>query len=156
MCRIAAGVIAVTLLTGCSSMRFIANGNEFKKICRDNGLQVQNASESLNRNQAYKSLTDAYLATASDGSYSIWYIRFSDPEEAQVYYDSVSGQMSGEEYAGSNYEAEVETMEDQSREIYMESGRIIYADGNTKAINTLKNQLIGTWSGDGVAGTTEG
>lgn len=159
----AVGVIAALMLTGCSSLRFIANGSEFKKICTNNGLQVQEASATVNANKTYGSLTDAYLATAADGTYSIWYVRFSDTGDAQKYYDSIAGQLSGKTYSGSNYQAEVETVNDKSREIYMESGRIIYADGTTSAINALENQLIGTWSGSsssshktGAAGTSAG
>lgn len=36
----AAAVLALVLVTGCSSMKFLATGKEFRKICEDNGLQV--------------------------------------------------------------------------------------------------------------------
>ena len=62
--------------------------------------------------------------------------------------------MDGTVFTGSNYQAEVETVNDSCREIYMESGRIIYAEGNTDAITAIEKQLIGTWNQDPVKKTT--
>lgn len=138
----------MVLMTGCSSMKFLATGKEFRKICEDNGLQVQDTSASLKETGSYTSLSDAYLATSEGGTYSVCYVRFSDSKEAQNYYDSVAQQMDGTLYTGPNYQAEVETVQDSCREIYMESGRIIYAEGNADAINAIEAQLIGTWTQD--------
>lgn len=145
--RIVPVLLTAAILAGCSSIKFIANGKEFQKICEDNGLQVQEASASVPGGSGYKSLTDAYLAVSSDGSCSVWYIRFSDIKDAESYYKSLADQMDGTEYSGSNYKAEIESTDNgKSRDIYMESGRIIYADGDTSAISTLENQLIGSWN----------
>lgn len=144
----ATALAALAMMTGCSSMKFLATGKEFRKICEDNGLQVQDTSASLKEAGAYTSLSDSYLATDEENGYSVWYVRFSDSKEAQSYYDSVAQQMNGTEYTGPNYQAEVETVKDSCREIYMESGRIIYAEGSTAAISAIETQLIGTWNQD--------
>ncbi len=146
---------AVLMLTGCSSMKFLASGKEFRKICDDNGFQVQDASTAVKETGSYSSLSDAYLATTEDGLVSVWYLRFTDTKEAQNYYNSVAGQLDGTVYSGPNYQAEVETVEDTCREIYMESGRIIYAEGNADSIQTLETQLIGTWNQDPVKKTAK-
>ena len=145
----AAAALALVLVTGCSSMKFLATGKEFRKICEDNGLQVQDTLESVKTEGSYVSLSDAYLATDAENAYTVCYVRFSDSKEAQGYYDSVANQMDGP-----NYQAEVETVNDSCREIYMESGRIIYAEGNTDAITAIEKQLIGTWNQDPVKKTT--
>ena len=43
----AAAALALVLVTGCSSMKFLATGKEFRKICEDNGLQVQDGGRGL-------------------------------------------------------------------------------------------------------------
>lgn len=150
----AAAALALVLVTGCSSMKFLATGKEFQKICEDNGLQVQDTLESVKTAGSYVSLSDAYLATDAENAYTVCYVRFSDSKEAQSYYDSVANQMDGTVFTGPNYQAEVETVNDSCREIYMESGRIIYAEGNTDAITSIEKQLIGTWNQDPVKKTT--
>ncbi len=144
---------ASMLLTGCSSMKFLASGKEFRKICEDNGLQVQDTAETVKTAGGYKALSDAYIATTENGLVSVCYARFTDPKEAQEYYDSVADQMDGSEYKGPNYQAEVEIVEDTCREIYMESGRIIYAEGDAATIGAIEKQLIGTWTQDPVKKT---
>ncbi len=144
---------ALMLLTGCSSMKFLASGKEFRKICEDNGLQVQDTAETVKTAGGYKALSDAYIATTENGLVSVCYVRFTDPKEAQGYYDSVADQMDGSEYKGPNYQAEVEIVEDTCREIYMESGRIIYAEGDAATIGAIEKQLIGTWTQDPVKKT---
>ena len=153
--RKAAAVGVMFLLTGCSSMKFLATGKEFRKICEDNGLQVQDTSASVKEAGSYTSLSDAYLATSEEGTYSVCYVRFSDNKEAQSYYDSVAQQMDGTVYTGPNYQAEVESVQDSCREIYMESGRIIYAEGSSEAIGAIEAQLIGTWTQDPQKKTAE-
>lgn len=140
-------------LTGCSSMKFLASGKEFRKICEDNGLRVQDTEETVKTTGGYKNLSDAYIATTEDGLVSVCYVRFTDQKEAQSYYDSVADQMDGSEYTGPNYQAEVEVVEDTCREIYMESGRIIYAEGDASTIGAIEKQLIGTWTQDPVKKT---
>lgn len=149
----AAAFAALAMVTACSSMKFLATGKEFRKICEDNGLQVQDTSASLKETGSYTSLSDSYLATDEENGYSVCYVRFSDSKEAQSYYDSVAQQMNGTEYTGPNYQAEVETVNDSCREIYMESGRIIYAEGDAAAISAIEAQLIGTWNQDPVKKT---
>lgn len=141
---------AMLMLTGCSSMKFLASGKEFRKICEDNGLQVQDTAEAVASAGGYKTLSDAYIATTEDGLVSVCYVRFTDQKEAQTYYNAVADQMDGSEYTGPNYQAEVETVEDTCREIYMESGRIIYAEGDASTIGAIEKQLIGTWTQDPV------
>ena len=72
----AAAVLALVLVTGCSSMKFLATGKEFRKICEDNGLQVQDTLESVKTAGSYVSLSDAYLATDAENAYTVCYVRF--------------------------------------------------------------------------------
>lgn len=74
----AAAALALVLVTGCSSMKFLATGKEFQKICEDNGLQVQDTLESVKTAGSYVSLSDAYLATDAENAYTVCYVRFSD------------------------------------------------------------------------------
>ena len=99
----AAAALALVLVTGCSSMKFLATGKEFRKICEDNGLQVQDTLESVKTAGSYVSLSDAYLATDAENAYTVCYVRFSDSKEAQGYYDSVANQMDGTVFTGPNY-----------------------------------------------------
>ena len=128
--------------TGCSQMQFIATGKEFKSICEDNGLTVTDITDALSTGKGYTSLNSAYTAVPDDGAFTVNYASFSSSKEAESYYSSIADQMDGAEYTGTNYKAEVETVGDTVREIYMESGRIVYAQGDRKEVNETDTKLM--------------
>lgn len=135
--------------TGCSQMQFIATGKEFKSICEDNGLTVTDITDALSTGKGYTSLNSAYTAVPDDGAFTVNYASFSSSKEAESYYSSIADQMDGAEYTGTNYKAEVETVGDTVREIYMESGRIVYAQGDRKEVNETDTKLMSGWSKPG-------
>lgn len=136
------------LLTGCSQVRFIANGKEFTAICEQEGLSVTDTKNMVAQQGGYRSLKDAYLATPDDDSYSVQYARFEKTDEAQSYYNSIADQMNGEVTNGPGYTAEIETVGDTCREICMTSGRIVYAEGDTETIKALTGRLVAGWDHD--------
>ncbi len=136
------------LLTGCSQVRFIANGKEFTAICEQEGLSVTDTKDTVAQQGGYRSLKDAYLATPDDDSYSVQYARFEKTDEAQSYYNSIADQMNGEVTNGPGYTAEIETVGDTCREICMTSGRIVYAEGDTETIKALTGRLVAGWDHD--------
>lgn len=135
--------------TGCSQMQFIATGKEFKSICEANGLTVTDITDALSTEKGYTSLNSAYTAEPSDGAFTVNYASFSSSKEAENYYSTIADQMDGAEYTGTNYKAEVETVGDTVREIYMESGRIVYAEGDRAEVNRTDSKLMSGWSKPG-------
>ncbi|MGN1023328.1 MAG: hypothetical protein ACI4OJ_07520 [Lachnospiraceae bacterium] len=135
--------------TGCSQMQFIATGKEFKSICEDNGLTVTDITDALSEENGYTSLNSAYTAVPDSGAFTVNYASFSNSKEAENYYSSIADQMDGVEYNGTNYKAEVETVGDTVREIYMESGRIVYAEGDKQEVNQTDSLLMSGWSKPG-------
>lgn len=135
--------------TGCSQMQFIASGKEFKSICEDNGLKVTDITDALSEENGYTGLNSAYTAVPDSGAFTVNYASFSSSKEAESYYSSIADQMDGVEYSGTNYKAEVETVGDTVREIYMESGRIVYAEGDKEEVNKTDSQLMSGWSKPG-------
>lgn len=145
----------LTFATGCSQMQFIATGKEFKSICEDNGLTVTDITDALSEEGGYTTLSSAYTAVPEDGSFTVNYASFSSSKEAEDYYSGIADQMDGVTYTGTNYKAEVETVGDTVREIYMESGRIVYAEGDKDEVNKTDSQLMSGWSKPGKVTDTE-
>ncbi len=131
--------IICAFLSGCSAMKFIATGDEFRKICEDNGIavaDVRDQASSLGEVDE-KSLLDAYAVTDSEGTYTVYYLRFLDKKASDAFYSDVAGRMDGQEVKEANYAVKSETVGGLSRKIYQEDGRVLYAEGDTHSINSL-------------------
>ncbi len=136
-------LIICAFLGGCGAMKFIATGDEFRKICEDNGIavaDVRDQASSLGEVDE-KSLLDAYAVTDPDGTYTVYYLRFSDRKASDAFYSDVAGRMDGQEVKEANYAAKSETVGSLSRKIYQEDGRVLYAEGDTHSINSLIAQV---------------
>ena len=136
-------LIICAFLGGCGAMKFIATGDEFRKICEDNGIavaDVRDQASSLGEVDE-KSLLDAYAVTDPDGTYTVYYLRFSDRKASEAFYSDVAGRMDGEEVKEANYAAKSETVGGLSRKICQEDGRVLYAEGDTHSINSLIAQV---------------
>lgn len=134
------------MLTSCGSVRFLVHGQEFKKICEDNGFVVEDVLDSASK--GFSSMTDAYIATDQDASVSVLYYAFGDSKESDTAYAVLSRGMEEEKEASfSNYRMAMSQTDDMVREIYYSSGKIIYAEGDADAINRAESTLISGWSG---------
>ena len=150
---IAAALVLCVFLGGCSAMKFIATGDEFKQICEDNGLAVTDI-----RAQAQElgevdedALIDAYTVTDEDEGVTVYYLRFSDRKASDAFFGDVAGRMDGTEVREANYAAVSETVGEMSRRIYQEDGRVLYAEGNADAIDGLIAQLTSGFEKDEVS-----
>ena len=135
----AVAALSAVLLTGCSAMKFIATGDEFRKICEDSGLMVADVRDQASTlgQVDERSLIDAYAVTDAEGTYTVYYLRFSDRKASEAFYADLAGRMDGEEIRAGNYATESETVGQLSRKIFQEDGRVIYAEGDTRSIDSL-------------------
>lgn len=137
------------MLTACGSVRFLVHGQEFKKICEDNGFVVEDVLDSASK--GFSSMTDAYIATDKDSAVSVLYYAFSDSKESDTAYAVLSRGMEEEKEASfANYRMAVSQTDNTVREIYYSSGKIIYAAGDADAIDKAESTLISDWSGTSV------
>ncbi|WP_130837271.1 hypothetical protein [Lachnoclostridium sp. Marseille-P6806] len=139
------GALLLLLFTGCSLSKFIATGQEFSQICSESGLAVGDVKAHYADDLGYTSVIDAYMATEAESRYVIQYVRFSDPAEAEAFYTASAANMDGEELITKEYSTKSETIDTKSRRLLMEGGRILYAEGDAKAINEKLASLTAGW-----------
>ena len=139
------GMLCLLLLTGCGMFRFIATGEEFSQICRDSGLTVEDVKEHYSADLNYQSVRDAYMASDPDGKYVIQYVRFGNLAEAETFYTESAANMSGTETVTREYSVKSEEIDGKSRRLLMENGRVLYAEGDTQAINDKIAALTAGW-----------
>lgn len=152
---IAAVLCMCTLLAGCSMSKFIATGQEFSQICTDAGLSVEDVRSYYTDTLGYKSVTDAYTATDPDEKYNIQYVCFGKTSEAEDFYQVSAAKMSGDEEVTRDYSIKSETVKGNSRKLLLENGRVLYAEGETKAIDSKIASLTSGWFDGSDEGTSK-